>query len=672
MSRIDFPKIYNPANQTVGELIENFVVRTKIFQEIFEEIKNSEMTYPEQHYIIQGIRGQGKTTLLLRIAYEMDKDKALRRRLIPIIFNEEQYNISRLFKLWETIAEYLEESGEIKGLYEEMQEFENDDDYEWRCFQLLESTLKNSSKKLVVFIDNIDEMLSKFSKKEHHRLREVFVESAEFRIIGASSVMLEFHYDYGKPFYQFFKMPQLKSLTTTETNTLLLKLGEHYKRDRVRDIVNNQPGRVEALRRITGGVIRTIVILFEIFVDDTNGNAFLDLEKILDAVTPLYKHRMDKLSAQKQEIVDFIALSWDAVSAGEIAKKTKLKSKAVSAQLKQLVKDQIVEKEKTVTKNYLYRISERFFNIWYLMRLGRKWDERRVRFLVEFLQIWCDAEELENRSKKHIGTLKQGTLYEGQALFMTEALARTAIKSDLQHQLISETRTYLDRTESDLKPYLSRSDIELRNAALEALKSNDVETAIKNIEQAKNKEPDDFYRLGLLYSKHKKDIKKAEQFYLKAVDKEHVGAMDGLAWLYFQQKTHRNRALGFAEQAYKRENDIFNSHTYSMVLLWDNNIEKAYRIAQNFITNVESLEEFPEDVSLFLMLLLAKKQYHLTLKIFNENPHKLKDRFKPIFYALMFFMQDEYPNEYRKMGGELSQTVQEIIEKIHQLEEQYN
>ncbi len=177
---------------------------------------------------------------------------------------------------------------------------------------------------MILFIDHIDEMLNKFSRKEHHRLREVFIDSAELRVIGASSVSLEFHYDYGKPFYQFFRMPQLKGLTMDETKTLLLKLGEHYKRERVRNIVKNQPGRVEALRRITGGVIRTIVILFEIFVDDTNGNAFLDLEKILDSVTPLYKHRMDKLSAQQQEIVDFVALKWDAVSTGEIAQKTKL------------------------------------------------------------------------------------------------------------------------------------------------------------------------------------------------------------------------------------------------------------------------------------------------------------------------------------------------------------
>ncbi|HDZ12164.1 MAG TPA: NACHT domain-containing protein, partial [Bacteroidetes bacterium] len=305
MSRIDFPKIYNPAAQTTEELIENFVVRTALFQEIFDDIRNSPMQFPGQHYIIQGTRGQGKTTLLLRIAYEINKDVELRQRIIPVIFNEEQYNISRLYKLWETIAEYLQEDGEITGLYDKMQKYADDADYEQRCFRLLETSLKKHKKKLVLFIDNIDEMLTKFSKKEHHRLREVFMESAELRIVGASSVSLEFHYDYGQPFYQFFKIPTLRGLTTADTKTLLLKLGERYKRERVKEIVQNQPGRVEALRRITGGVIRTIIILFDIFVDDSNGSAFLDLEKVLDNVTPLYKHRMDKLSPQQQEIVDF-------------------------------------------------------------------------------------------------------------------------------------------------------------------------------------------------------------------------------------------------------------------------------------------------------------------------------------------------------------------------------
>ncbi len=968
MSRINFPKIYNPANQSPQELIDNFVVRTKVYKDIFNDIKNSKMDYPEQHYIIQGVRGQGKTTLMLRISYEIEKNKKLRQRLIPVVFNEEQYNISRLYKLWESAAEYLSDMDETKGLYEEMQKLENDDDYEWKCFQLLENALKKGNKKLILFIDNIDEMLTKFSKKEHHRLREVFIESAELRIIGASSVSLEFHYDYGKPFYQFFKMPQLKGLNTEDTKTLLLKLGEFYKRERVKDIVENQPGRIEALRRITGGVIRTIIILFEIFVDDAKGNAYIDLEKVLDNVTPLYKHRMDKLSAQQQEIVDFIALKWDAVSAQEIARKTKLQSKAVSAQLKTLQNYHLIEKEKTDTKNYLYRISERFFNIWYLMRQGRKWDEKRVRFLVEFLQIWCDEQELRDKARKHLTAIQGGKVYDKYALFMTEALARTQIDRELQHELITVTKWYLQKSKSEYEEYLSTSDIELRNLFINSLEKEDLQSAASYLEKIKSKTTEDlvmlgsiyayikinldkakeyllqaierensfamynlawlhenefedyieaekyylmavkkdhsnamfnlaniyrekfkdfnkaekyyllavkkghseamfnlafmyqfeigdidksekyylmaaernhigamnnlgnFYlevvsniekaekyylmavegnhtdamnnlahlyetnfkeskkaekyyimavernhtdamnnlaylyeksfkdykkaekyylmaverkywgscnNLGNLYLKQFKDLKKSEEYYLVAVEKgiaiamfnlallyqndikdtrraekyylmaiekghteamfnlatlyrtqlmntkkaekyyqmalekDDINAMNELAWLYFENVTNKLKAFEFAEQSYNKAKNIFNAHTYTMILLWNNEIKKAFEIAQGFLKNKESFENFPEDISLFLMLLIAKKQYHLSLKIFNENPYNLKDRFKPIYYALMFFMQKEFPNEYRKMGGELKQTVEEIIEKINKLEKDY-
>ena len=501
MSPIDFPRIYNPGNQTRKELIENFVVRREIFQDIFDDLATSEMKYPEQHYIIQGVRGQGKTTLLLRIAYEILNNKKLHKRLIPVIFNEEQYNISRLFKLWETIAEYLDEKNEISGLFEKMQKIDDDDDYESRCFELLEQALIERKRKLIVFIDNIDDLLQKFSPREHKRLREIFSESGEIRIVGASSVSLEYHYDYGHSFYQFFKMPQLRGLSTDETKTLLLNLGQLYKRERVKEIVENQIGRVEALRRLTDGVIRSIIILYEIFVDDNQGDAFMDLEKILDSVTPLYKQRMDSLTPQQQEIVDFIALSWDAVGTREIARKTKLASKAVSAQIKQLDKYHIIDKIETDTKNKMYRISERFFNIWYLMRHGRKWDEKRVRFLIEFLQIWCDRKELENRAAKHLSAIRSGKIYERQALYLTEALVRTPISQDLQHALLGETKSYLTEKSIEMKDYVSVSDLDLSEQAKKAFRSGNVEAAIGNIEKIKMKSEDEMADfLGRLYA----------------------------------------------------------------------------------------------------------------------------------------------------------------------------
>ena len=143
-------------------------------------------------------------------------------------------------------------------------------------------------------------------------------------------------------------------------------MGETYGEERVKYIVENEAARIETMRRLTGGVTRTMILLFEIFVDDESGNAYSDLEAILDRVTPLYKHRMDDLTPQLQRIVHVIAMHWDAIAVKDIAKKTRISSKTVSAQLSKLVKSGIVRKIQTKTKNHLYNLHERFFNIWYL------------------------------------------------------------------------------------------------------------------------------------------------------------------------------------------------------------------------------------------------------------------------------------------------------------------
>ena len=99
--------IYNPQNQTKEELINSYVVRLKTFQKLFKEIKTSKMEHPEQHFLIEGKRGMGKTTLLLRLSYEIENDAKLSEWLIPLVFNEEEYSIRKLFKFWERIAELL-------------------------------------------------------------------------------------------------------------------------------------------------------------------------------------------------------------------------------------------------------------------------------------------------------------------------------------------------------------------------------------------------------------------------------------------------------------------------------------------------------------------------------------------------------------------------------------
>src|SRR5690242_5863427 len=108
--------IYNPDKKDRQELIDEFVVRTETFDQIFADLESGEMKHPEQHYLLLGQRGSGKTTLLTRLKYAVEDSPKLRNWLIPIAFSEEQYNISDLSNLWENVAAYLEDYHGFEGL----------------------------------------------------------------------------------------------------------------------------------------------------------------------------------------------------------------------------------------------------------------------------------------------------------------------------------------------------------------------------------------------------------------------------------------------------------------------------------------------------------------------------------------------------------------------------
>ena len=100
--------LYNPANQSKEFLIEHFIAHTKEFKSIREDVLKNKMKYPPQHYIIQGQRGMGKTTLLLRIKYEIENTPELNKWLIPVFFNEETYDVTSLSDLWEKLLKHVD------------------------------------------------------------------------------------------------------------------------------------------------------------------------------------------------------------------------------------------------------------------------------------------------------------------------------------------------------------------------------------------------------------------------------------------------------------------------------------------------------------------------------------------------------------------------------------
>ncbi|MEO1654021.1 MAG: tetratricopeptide repeat protein, partial [Bacteroidota bacterium] len=531
-----------------------FVVRLDTFRDIYEDIKSSSMEYPEQHYLIEGQRGMGKTTLLLRLSYEIRRDPALNTWLIPIVFKEEEYyRVNRLFKLWESTAQYLEDDDEVfEGLYEQMdalyQEGLENERYEEKIFDLLTQKLESTGKKLILFIDNMGEMFSQFENQDQrkngqslqsHRLREILNTCPHIRIIGASSVVMELFFDYSKPFYEFFKVKRLEGLDYKETQDLLLQLASYYQQEEaMRSILDRQKGRVEALRSISQGVIRTVVLLFEIFLDDQKGNALKDLEAILDRVTPLYKHRLDdlnKLHPDLQNIADALALNWDAMSPEEIAKKTRLSLEELPNLLRALEKSYIISRVPTDSRFELYQIKERFFNIWYLMRQGRKNQKSTVRWLVRFLEMWYDEAGIKVKAQRIMQSIKAGTYYHKSAYAMTEALVATGmLEKEIEHKMIVTTRAYLSDKAPDLASNLSESDLDYFEKGKSLMDEEKNEEAIKFFSQIRKKDVVTCFYLGLLYA-DQGQFEQAETYYLRAIEKEDWDALFNLGLLYHNQ-----------------------------------------------------------------------------------------------------------------------------------------
>jgi TPR repeat protein len=733
--------IYNPDNFSRKELIDRFVVRLDFFERLYLELKDSKMDKPEQQYLLVARRGMGKTTFLLRLAYQMENDPDINTWMLPVVFNEEEYGIDQLELFWEKVARNLEEHyPEFDGLQQEMADlYEPNKDkeqvFEEEAFLLLLHRLRANGKKIVLFIDNFGDIFNRFKTWEIQRLRTVLQTIPDLRIVGASSIVLDQVYNAQHPFYEFFRVKDLKGLSLEETKTLLRSLASLENDTNVIDIVENQTRRVESLRRLTGGVIRTIILLYEVFSEERDGKALKDLAIIVDRTTPLYKDRVDDLPAQQKKIVDAIAQAWDGVTAKEISLRTRLETKNISAQLSPLTISGVVERRQIPnTKNHIYLINERFFNIWYLMRYGRK--DNRVIWLTRFLEEWCgDGAHLAERTQKHIEALQPGTYDKDGAYLMTEALARAkGLDRDVQHNLLTAAKGFFQEIGSELAGQLSESDKSLLEKANGLIKSGEYGAAIKELN--KMVEPDlfalgtanyylkDFRKaseymlkvnsgtslsnLGFMYDNdlkdtlkaeayylkaiekgniaalnnlanlytEKKEIEKAEEYYLKAIDKGSESAVNGLCWMYFTSVQKKTDAIKLAKElAASADLSTHVAHTAASVLLWNEEYESCIEISNHFLYDEGIIAESEKSYIDFLLLCLAKKQYDFVYNYFNGEKGQalqVKDRFKPVWYALMYFMKEQYPLEYIRMGDELKETVEEVVAKVREYAEKYS
>ena len=562
--------LYNPQRLSDEAAEKLFVVRTKFFQFIIDKLKKEKPNGIPQHYLIIAQRGMGKTTLLKRIEVELRKTE-YKEAFIPLLFPEEQYNLKNLAQFWLNSLDALADTLEVEKNIQQVKIIDekvkglglikNQEDRSKEAFQFLKTICLSINRRPILLIDNMSFIFDRLDKEEQHTLRAWLMQNGAPIVIGASAVTVEDTFDYGAPFYDAFLIQYLKKLSFEELIEILTNLAKLTQAEKVIPTIQQQLARIKTLYHLTGGNPRTATMLFKLIVKGFSKDINDDLEALLDEITPLYKSKFEELSPQMQVIVDAIALNWDPINIEQLRDETHYENNQLSPQLKRLTEVGWIEKTNAYkAKGSAYQISERFFNIWFLMRRSSRRQKR---------ELYCLSKFLESFYGDDINTVAQNSLLSKSlhpnqvtyCLALAEVVKDENLKYQLQEKSYNELQDFAKTNPELLKQFdiPANNEDDLLNLYQQYLNENESGnhlqceiTILKLAELTKENtvlNATIYNELGNLYQIYLKKYKDSEKAYKKAIelDQKYAYPWNGLGNLYKAMQNYIE-----AEKAYKK------------------------------------------------------------------------------------------------------------------------
>lgn len=400
MDRQPGPLLFHPALLDRQELTDAFLVRRRQLEEIVEQIRSAPSDDSPQHLLVLGKSGMGKTLLLNRLARAVEEDRELAASWLPVLFNEEQHNIGELADFWLNGLEMVgvaTGSDEPRRFAGELAERYRGSALEEAARGALREQAHRLDRRLLLLVDNLDAVLERIdSDVEASQLRELLQQEPWPMLVGTSRRAIAATYEYDRPFYQMFRVMELAPLSESETFELLDGLAERFGAAEVARLLDRRPQGISKLHLFMGGNPRTVTMLFNVLREGPDRDLRIQLERLLNGHTDLYRGRLEQLPRQAQRVFDALARRWDPSTAEAVAMDLRLARSVVCGQLHRLVERHLVEKINIPGRAMGFQLRDRLFNLWCLMRDGRS-GRLQLRWLVKFIRLFYTDESAAAR-----------------------------------------------------------------------------------------------------------------------------------------------------------------------------------------------------------------------------------------------------------------------------------
>ena len=387
------PRKYNPGFLTDDELVASFCVRTNEFESIVEMLREC-TGRSNPHQIVIGPRGSGKTSLLLRVAAEVRRDAGLSSAFFPVVFAEESYEVGAVGEFWlECLSRLADQAPRRKGgpdlhlTVEDLRTIRDDRRLAERCLAALLDYSDWEGKRLVLMVENLNMMFRDMadSREAGWRLRQTL--QTEPRIVLLASATSHFdeidHPDHA--LYDLFRTLTLRPLDTNECAVLWEAVSGQ----------RHPPETIRSLEILTGGSPRLLAIVARFGGGLSFRELMADLLDLVDDHTEYFKGHLESLPPQERRVYLALADLWKPATTREVADRSRLETSKCSAQLTRLVERGAVQVTGGTVRRKQYYLSERLYNIYYLLRRNRRPD-RLIEALIRFMASYYSPPELRD------------------------------------------------------------------------------------------------------------------------------------------------------------------------------------------------------------------------------------------------------------------------------------
>ena len=469
-------KKYNPGFLSDDDIVASFCVRNAEFAALLESLHAS-YGNSNVHSLIIGPRGSGKTHLLLRVAAEIRRDASL-SEFCPIVFSEENYEIATVGEFWLECLNHLAEQApgdERAGLrlsYRDLSATQDDRALAGRCLGTVLDYADRHAKRLVLLVENLNMLFDEIADPDAGwRLRHTLQTEPRIVLLGSATSRFDEidHPDHA--LYDLFRVVTLPALDTDDCELLWSTLTGQPKGSQ----------RIRPLQILTGGNPRLISLIAGFQETYSFKDLMSNLLDLVDEHTEYFKSHIEALPPQERRVYLALARLWKPATAREVASQARMSVNKCSAQLKRLVDRGAVSMEDGAKRRRTYHVSERMYNIYYLLR-RRGAESHMVEALVSFMGSYY--------SRDKIVPISVENAYAEKMLFDISVQGLTVLPSETVHVLLhffatiepAEALALIERADAvdPLLPFVVALQRELGHSPLVAQELDEVSKDVQD------------------------------------------------------------------------------------------------------------------------------------------------------------------------------------------------